>query len=272
MIDDVANVSECGLDSLIDNAFIVGKFEQFKLELNGKKCHKMHVGKENVFCPTLKAHEVEMDPVLEEKYLGDIVSYDGKHSKNIKARSSKCIGATVDIMNLVKLLCLGQYHFKVCVILRQAMLLSMMLQNAESWLRLTQADIKQLESTDEILLRKILSAPSSSPRCSLYLSLGCIPARFLIKAKRVMFLHYLLKRDRSETISQVFWAQVNQPVKGDWCLVVMEDLEALGLGHLSLKDLEIISKYKMKRVVKEATRRTAFDYLMKQKETLSKIG
>ena len=74
---------------------------------------------------------------------------------------------------------------------------------------------KQLETSDEALMRKFLSAPISSPKVSLYLSLGCIPVRFQIKAKRVMFLHYLLKRDKNETISKVFWAQVRQPVKGD---------------------------------------------------------
>ena len=52
MVDDVAHIQECGTKSIEDNAFIVSKFEHDKLELNGDKCHKIHVGKENKFCPT----------------------------------------------------------------------------------------------------------------------------------------------------------------------------------------------------------------------------
>ncbi len=69
----------------------------------------------------------------------------------------------------------------------------------------------------------------------------------------------------------MFWAQVNQPVKGDWCLVALEDLESLGLGNLSLKEIEKLSKNVMKKLVKEAIKRKAFEYLMKKKETLSKM-
>ena len=271
MIDDVANVAECGLESLMDNAYIVAKFEQLKLELNQDKCHKMHVGRSNVHCPTLKAHNKDMNIVLDDKYLGDIVSSDAKHTKNIKSRSSKCIGVITDIFNMLKLLCLGQYFFRVSVILRQALFLSVMLLNAETWLRLSESDVRQLESTDEMLLRKFLDAPSKTPIPALYLELGCLPVRFVIKAKRIMFLHYLLKRDKQEMISKVFWAQCKKPVKGDWCLVVLEDLDSLGLGHLTLTDIGNRSKSQMKKLVKEATKTTALKYLLTKKETLSKM-
>ena len=271
MIDDVANVAECGVDSVMDNAYIVAKFEQLKLELNGSKCHQMHVGKGDVNCPTLKSHNDDMDVVLEEKYLGDIVTCDGKHSKNVKSRCSKCIGVMTDIINMVKVLCLGHHFFKVSVILRQAMFLSVMLLNAETWLRLSQSDIKQIETTDVILMRKILEAPSTTPIPALYCELGLYPARFSIKSKRAMFLHHLLKRDKDEMISKVFWAQVNNPAKGDWCLVVLEDLDALGLGYLTLNDIEKKSKYQMKKLVKEATKKAALKYLLNLKENMSKM-
>lgn len=271
MIDDVANVAECGIDSVVDNAYIVAKFEQLKLQLNESKCHQMHVGKRSNFCPTLKAHNTEMDVVLEEKYLGDIVTCDGKHTKNVKSRCSKCIGVMTDIVNILKTLCLGKFFFKIGVILRQALFLSIMLLNADTWLRLSQTDLKTLESTDELLLRKLLDAPSKTPIPSLYLELGCIPVRFIIKAKRIMFLHYLLTRDNSTMISKVFWAQYRNPANGDWVLVVLEDLTSLGLDHFTLSDVEAMSKHKMKKIVKEATRRAALKYLLEKKETMSKI-
>ena len=147
-----------------------------------------------------------------------------------------------------------------------------MLQNAETWLRLTKTDLKQLETSDEILLRKLLDAPSKSPIPSLYLEFGVQPIRFILKSKRVMYLHYLLRRDPEEMIAKVFQAQMDKPAKGDWCLVVMEDLNTLGLGHLTLDDIKSKTKSQMKLIVKKASKKAALDYLLQKKENLSKMS
>ena len=84
MLDDCLDISECNTDSVIDNSFIVAKMETKKLELNSEKCHKIHIGKcvENL-CPRLKTHVEEMTKVDWERYLGDLLSKDGKNMINI---------------------------------------------------------------------------------------------------------------------------------------------------------------------------------------------
>ena len=72
-------------------------------------------------------------------------------------------------------------------------------------------------------------------------------------------------------ISQVLFAQIKRPAKGDWYLVVIEDLKTLGLGHLTLEDIASKSKFSMKKLVKEASQKTAFQYLMDKKQGLSKV-
>ena len=134
MVDDLAKVSECGTESVKDNSFINAKIEQDKQLFNCSKCHQMHVGKSSKFCPLLRAHSVEIDIVKEEKYVGDIVSCDGKHTKNIISRRSKGIGICNEITTILANLYLGQYHFLVALMLRQAMLISVLLFNAETWL------------------------------------------------------------------------------------------------------------------------------------------
>ena len=109
MVDDLAQVSECGIDSVKDNAYINAKIEQDKQSFNESKCHHMHVGKPSLMCPLLRAHTVEMDIVSEEKYVGDIVSNDGKHSKNIVARRSKGIGITNEIFTILRSMFLGPH-------------------------------------------------------------------------------------------------------------------------------------------------------------------
>ena len=64
---------------------------------------KMHIGKKHDLCPTLKVHGTIMPEVSQETYLGDILSYDGKNTKNLKSRISKGIGIISQILNLLEL-------------------------------------------------------------------------------------------------------------------------------------------------------------------------
>ena len=123
--------------------------------------------------------------------MGDVITSDAKHTKNIQKRKSKGIGSMVDIIGLLKQLCLGEFHFEIAVLLRQTMLLSSVLLSSETWLRLTKTEIDQLEMLDEMYMRKVLASPANNPKVSMYLCLGLVPIRFLIKAKRMMFLHYI---------------------------------------------------------------------------------
>ena len=236
MIDDIAKISLCGIESVKDNAYINSKFELKKMLLNGSKCHSLHSGKPCRLCPTLRAHDIPIEKVDNEKYVGDIISHNGKHTSNITSRRSKGIGIVNEIINILNSLCLGPHYFHVAMTLRQAMLISVLLFNAETWLRLNKSDITKLEKVDEMLLRKLLKVPTSTPRISLYLETGAIPISLLIKEKRIMFLHHILTRNEDALISKVFWAQVNQPAKGDWCTrLLMKTWVTLGCKLLLSK-------------------------------------
>ena len=87
--------------------------------------------------------------------------------------------------------------------------------SSESWVNLTKGDISELESCDNILLRRILKTGSKTPIPALYLELGVEPIRFILKRKRLMFLHHILNCEDDRLISQVFWAQEKNPVKND---------------------------------------------------------
>ena len=209
--------------------------------------------------------------VKEEKYVGDIVSCDGKHTKNIISRRSKGIGICNEITTILANLYLGQYHFLVALMLRQAMLISVLLFNAETWLRLTKDDIKKLEGIDLMFLRKVFAVPISTPKASLYLDSGCVPLRHIIKGKRIMFLHHILTRNEDALIRKVFWTQVSRTAKGDWCQVVPEDLDALGL-MMGFNEIATMSQESLRKLVREKMTNIAFGELMEEKSNLKKLG
>ena len=270
MVDDVATVAKCGIESIEVNAYINAKIELKKLTLNSDKCHKIHVGKCNPFCPTLKAHNDDMEEVIDEKYLGDIVTNNGKNNKNIKSRCGKLIGVISTIMYILTELCLGPFYFEIAVLLRETMFLSVMLLNAETWLNMTKQNIEDLEAIDRVLLKKIFQTASSTSTSLLYLESGCYPVRFSIIGKRLMYLYYILTRDKTDLVSKVYFAQKRNPVKNDWSEEVKNDLKIMGLNHYSEEEIKGMKKKKWKEIVKNAIKSAAFEYLKSGAESKSK--
>ena len=154
MVDDLLIVTECGSKATMANDYINTIKHLKKLQFGTDKCHKMHVGKRvDEVCPDLfvdgwimkevtelKTGEVvldeqhigstKMDEVAEEKYLGDILSEDGKNMKNIIARGT---GITNQIISILEEICFGNYFFQVAVLLRNSLFISGVLCNSEAW-------------------------------------------------------------------------------------------------------------------------------------------
>ena len=145
MVDDKLAISNCGQESLSFNTHINTHIELKKLKFHtpdarGKtKCHKMHVGSENLLCPTLKVHNTIMKTVPEDVYLGDVVRADGKNTSNIQNRVSKGIGLISQIMNILETVSFGKSYFKITLILRESIFLNGILTNVEVWYGLSKS-------------------------------------------------------------------------------------------------------------------------------------
>ena len=221
MVDDALAITECGFKAAGMNSYLNTKTNIKKLQYGVDKCFKMHVGKycNDVICPDLHVDGWKMDSVTDietgrvekveectgshemkkveqEKYHGDIVSSDGKNHKNMLSRKNRGTGVVTQIMTKLEEVCFGKYFFQVAIIWRSTYLISSLLTNAEAWFNVIQTDIDLLESVDEGLLRKILETPSSTPIEILYLELGVIPIRYIIKERRINFLWYILNEDK----------------------------------------------------------------------------
>ena len=107
--------------------------------------------------------------VSQDKYLGDIISSDGKNDSNMKSKASSGMGAISNIMNIMREVSLGDFYFSIGMLLRQTIFLSTLLLNAETWVNLTENDINELEKIDKVLIKRIFEAPSTTPIKSLYL-------------------------------------------------------------------------------------------------------
>ena len=223
------------------------------------------------FCPQLQTHGDVMIKTDSDSYLGDIVESSGKNTKNINARCGRGWGITTNIIMILKEVCLGQFYFTVALILRESLLFSSVLLNSETWTNVTAAEINQLQNIDNSLLRRILGCPAKTAICSLYLDTAALPIKNVLMGKRIMFLHYLLNLPQSDLTYRIFQAQVDHPVKNDWVLQVNKDLSDIGMADVSFEEIKKKSKNVFKKDIKVKIRRLAFETLMKEKETKSKL-
>ena len=295
MVDDLICVSECGFKTSMVNSYIKFQTNSKKLQFGVSKCKKIHIGKtcEDFKCQTLNVDnwaevevvnedtasisiedcfmgEEEMENKQEEKYLGDIISHDGRNIKNIKARVNKGTGIVNNIMTKLEGIPFGKYYFEVAIILRNSLLVSSMIFNSESWYNVTNAELDLLETVDLMLMRNILKAPKSTPKEMLYLELGCVPFRDLIRKRRLSFLHYILNENSKSLIHRFLMVQLKGRNKKDWVSTVLTDLEELDL-NLNLDDIKAMKKSCFNNLLKQKTKNKALKELENLKISHSKV-
>ena len=129
---------------------------------------------------------------------------------------------------------------------------------------MTDTDIKQLEAVDNMLHRRILETPKTTPISILHLELGTTPIRHLIKSRRLMFLQYILKQDENTLVYKFLEAQLKNPQKGDWILQVKQDIEDVDL-KMTLSEIKLMSEYSFHNRVRKAINKSAFNWLIAEK-------
>ena len=160
MVDDVVTISTCGVDSIKVNAIVQAKVETKQLELGHAKCFNMHIGqKSKHLCPSLKVHNADMLTSERERYLGDILTTNGKIDQNIIARCNKGTGKVNEIISMLQEISFGPHYFKMALLFRNSILLSSMLCSSEVLYGITKSHIEHLEQVDRIFFRRLFQVP-----------------------------------------------------------------------------------------------------------------
>ena len=130
-------------------------------------------------------------------------------------------------------------------------------------------NIEELEVVDRQLMRHIIGAHAKAPVEFLYLETGVIPLQHVISCRRLLYLKNILQREDNELIKRIYKAQLDNPVKGDWCELVQKDLEDL---DLNTNQVELVGTDNYKEKVKEKIKRLAFSDLKELQKSHKKIN
>ena len=149
------------------------------------------------------------------------------------------------------------------------MAISILTHNIEILTNLTKSDIKRLDKDDQLLLQKVLMTSSKVSRCLVLLELGIMSIEYILKQKRIMFLHHLLSAEDNLISKQIIKCQMESPKTGDWLLMVQQDLKDVKIS-LTYDDIATVSKQRFKKLVKNACQKACFSSLLREKQKLSK--
>ena len=133
------------------------------------------------------------------------------------------------------------------------------LTNSEAWHSTTKQHIEDLEVMDRMLLRYIVGAHAKVQTEFLYLETGTTPLKNVITSRRLLYLQNLLKQPQSEMIRQVYEAQKDNPVQGDWVKLVKEDLEMINMINRE-SEIEAMSKAQFKTIVRNKIKENTLKY------------
>ena len=101
------------------------------------------------------------------------------------------MGEITEILNTLETVSFGVKYFKIFNLLREAMFVNGTLTNADIWYGLERNDLKELEDLDRQMIRRVFQCPSTTPLEAYHLELGILPPSFIVKERRVNYLHYV---------------------------------------------------------------------------------
>ena len=194
----------------VDNvlSFAVGEEEQkeilqvfanfaikHKITWGQEKCKVMRVGyrKNKPAGYEWKVKGLTIQEATKCKYLGDIVTSDGKFKENIAARKITAQATSIIINSIAASEVLNRIETRVLLDLHEKKTITSLINNSESW-SLNKGDEKELENIEIQIMKNLFDLPIHIPTVSIVLSFGLLFTKQRIDQRILLYLHKILTR------------------------------------------------------------------------------
>ena len=203
-VDDVISC----VDGEKEQEEILEKIHEFavkhRLVWGQSKCKVMRVGKHTGGQREWKLGDIMIEETTTYKYLGDIISNDGKNAKNLESRKNKIQMNTVLINSIAESEVLRRIETSSLLELHEKKNVSGLMANAESW-SLNRGETAELERIEVQALKYMFDLPTHTPTPAIIFTLGAMYTKQRIDKKRLMYLHRILNRDSDKWTKQAFF-------------------------------------------------------------------
>jgi hypothetical protein len=257
-VDDSTNLNDSSANTVVSHNNTMSFKRKKRLDVNAEKCHIMVINrkaKEKV--PVLMIGDEEMSEVKSAKIVGDHINEKGTNTDLVCARTKKGKSIIVNTFALCNELSMGCFSLHIQMLMYQAVYLSSVLFNCQSWTRLTKTDCKNLRMNQLKYLKRMMHAPNSTKDVSVFLELGILPILHEINQRRLIFLHHILFLPLDDPVRKVYKEQLTLPLEANWANEMQQLKRYYRIEHED-HEIESLSVHSWKRIVKSQVRGTAF--------------
>ena len=191
-MDDVVSCVEGQEDQLE----MLQKLDHFakdhKFKWGNDKCQVMPIGTHSKEIEW-NLGDLKIKTCANYRYLGDVISSNGKNKDNIEARKNKITASTVSITTIAESEVLNRIETSVILQLHETINVPSLLNNAESW-DLLKGEQKELDQIEIQSIKRLFDLPTKTPTPAIIHSLGIPYTSMRIDKKQLLYLHRLLNR------------------------------------------------------------------------------
>ena len=193
-VDDVLTMTQ----SIEKAQKILNEVDDFakanKIQWGLDKCKMMQIGKKANAPEEWKLGDKFIGNTTSYKYLGDVVTSDGKNSKNILSRENKVYALVRKINTTASSDIMRGIETSVILDLYHVYIIPCLLNNAESWM-LSKKEEDQLDIIGIRAVKRLFSLPYTSPNASIIYSFGLLYISQVVDQIQFKYLYRLLTRD-----------------------------------------------------------------------------
>ena len=169
---------------------------------------------------------LSLDETDSYKYLGDVVTNDGKNLKNLEARKNKAFATTCSINSIAGTNILRKIETKVILELHEKVILSALLTNAEAW-TLLKSEKDEVERIEIQTLKMLFDLPIHTPTPAIIYTFGTLFTNLRIEKKRLIYLHRLINKPNNSWMKKTF--NILNRLNVGWAKSINETLNDLNL-------------------------------------------
>ena len=268
-VDDVVTFVE----SADDQNEVLDKIDLFaknhKLRWGGDKCQVLRIGKSNAgdeHC--WKIGDMPISETDTYKYLGDVITSDGRNKKNIESRKNKLNATTITISAIASSEILYKIETSVLLRLHDSINLPCLLTNAESW-TLNKSEQEEVERIEIQAIKNLFDLPSHMPTPAIIYTFGLLYTKQRIDQRQLNYLWRILKRHDGHWTKSTLFAL--EKLNIGWALGIKELLVKYGL-ETNFQQILRKKRSEWKRNVEEMIEKTNKERLLDECYKHSKDG
>lgn len=211
-------------------------------QINGMKFHELKSewisnSKEDL---QIRLDDKPLKRSAKAKYLGDILTPDGKIDETIAHRKSAVTGITAELSTIMDEV--GETRIEALIQYHNGIIIPKMLTNAETWSNISKQNIIELEKIQNTTIKRLLRLPKGTPSNGLRAELGLHSMKWRILKKKLMYIHKIINYPDENLTKNVLLQQRLIP-SPSWLSKLQEECQTIGI-ELDFDQIALTGKQK----------------------------